>query len=612
MDDLLPYFEQELAFLRRQGESFARQYPKLAGRLTVSGDLSDDPHVERMIQSFALLSARAHKRLDDDFPLFTETLLDVLYPHYLRPFPSCAIAQLEPAPGAMLPAGAVLQSRQVQGVNCRFRSTHVVQSPPVRLSALRFSATVHAPLGTRLPPQLSAMLSLTLQIDPSWQPDEPLPSRLRVYIDGESATVCALRHALCQQTRALYLQQADREAWACLGQGEEPDWRPRLAGFAPEEALLPPDSRSSPAYRLLTEYLAFPQKFQFVDLPLQRCHVALRSGRPFTLHFLLGGLRADGEEARLLDGVGVDHLQLGCVPVVNLFEQHADPVRVDHRQASYSVLPDARRAACYEVYSLSRVQRVRKTEQGEQVQTLRPFYGLGHSFESEAGEPGLFYHLQRDSELAKLSPGHELQISLVDPAFDPAVLLGETLSIDVLATNRELPTLLLIGQAGGDLTPEGGGSVRGLRLRSRPTAPLRFTRQRGTLWRLISHLSLNHLSLSEGGIEALKDMLRLYDLPRSPVNRRLIDALQAVRFEESTAWMPGKPFASFVRGLDIELLIDEDGHVGTGMELLAHVLDHFFALFAHVNSFTRLRLRGHRSKELLFSFPARSGWHALL
>ena len=100
MDELLPHYERELAFLRAHAGEFAKRYPKIAGRLQLSGDVGEDPHVERLIESFALLSSRIHKRLDDDFPLFTETFLDVLYPHYLRPFPSCSIARFDVGGGA--------------------------------------------------------------------------------------------------------------------------------------------------------------------------------------------------------------------------------------------------------------------------------------------------------------------------------------------------------------------------------------------------------------------------------------------------------------------------------------------------------------------------------
>lgn len=91
MDELLPYYERELGFLKRYSREFATRYPKIAGRLLMGGEVCEDPHIERMIQSFALLNSRISKRLDDDYPEFTEALFDVLYPHYLRPFPSCSI-----------------------------------------------------------------------------------------------------------------------------------------------------------------------------------------------------------------------------------------------------------------------------------------------------------------------------------------------------------------------------------------------------------------------------------------------------------------------------------------------------------------------------------------
>jgi len=146
MDELLPHYERELAFLRGQSGEFARRYPKIAGRLQLSGDVGEDPHVERLIESFALLASRIHKRLDDDFPLFTESFLEVLYPHYLRPFPSCAIAHFHVADASgqmskasVLPRGTVLKSRPVRGVPCTFRTAYDVTLAPITVAAARFS-----------------------------------------------------------------------------------------------------------------------------------------------------------------------------------------------------------------------------------------------------------------------------------------------------------------------------------------------------------------------------------------------------------------------------------------------------------------------------------------
>ncbi len=172
MNELLPHYERELAFLREPADEFARRHPKIAGRLLLGGDVGDDPHVERLIESFALLTSRIHKRLDDDFPLFTEALLEVLYPHYLRPFPSCSIARFEPAAGAAQPAatlriarGTMLASQPVQGVACRFRTAFDVALPPLRLASAAFRGTIGAPEGTRLPRTATTLLSLRLELD---------------------------------------------------------------------------------------------------------------------------------------------------------------------------------------------------------------------------------------------------------------------------------------------------------------------------------------------------------------------------------------------------------------------------------------------------------------
>src|SRR5271167_3532043 len=95
---LYPYYERELVFIRQLAQEFARQYPAAAGRLLLEPGRSVDPHVERLIEAFALLAARVQYKLDDEFPELTDALLGVLYPHYLAPVPSVAIVQFVPDP----------------------------------------------------------------------------------------------------------------------------------------------------------------------------------------------------------------------------------------------------------------------------------------------------------------------------------------------------------------------------------------------------------------------------------------------------------------------------------------------------------------------------------
>src|ERR671934_1938151 len=137
-DDLLGYYERELVFLRQMGAEFAQKYPKIAARLLLEADKCEDPHVERIIQAFAFLAARVHLKIDDEFPEITESLLGILYPHYLRPIPSMSIAEFHvdsdpvtPDSGMTLERGSVLNSRPVQGVPCKFQTCYDVTFWPV-------------------------------------------------------------------------------------------------------------------------------------------------------------------------------------------------------------------------------------------------------------------------------------------------------------------------------------------------------------------------------------------------------------------------------------------------------------------------------------------------
>lgn len=628
MNELLPDFERELAFLRRHAGEFAKQYPKIAGRLQLTGDVGEDPHVERLIQSFALLAARIHRRLDDDFPLVTESLLDVLYPHYLRPFPSCSVAQFDVGGGAgqmsaptVIERGTQLTTRQVRGVSCRFRTVYPVAIAPVQLRAATYRHSIAAPEGTRLPQASSAAISIQLDLLATSVQWAALGSTLRVYLDGELSLVSQLREALCNKVVAVMVQTTPHGPWS----GPHPQ-RPELVGFGDDEALIPYDERSHPAYRLLTEYFAFADKFNFVDLPLPPAALPrLEQGggesaapRSITLHLVLAGLRSDSDQARLLESISARNFALGCTPVVNLFQQNADPIRVTHAATQYPVVVDARRAFGYEVYSIDKVFRVKQTPQGESIDEFRPFFSLHHDDilgEADSlGErpPGRYWHAQRDDSVAASSPGYELEMSIVDVDFEPAAPQTDTLSIQVTATNRDLPNLLSFGSTGGDLFMEGGSIAREIRMLRKPTATHSFERGKGSLWRLVSHLSLNHLSLSGRGVEALKEMLRLYDLPQDAANRRQVDGMQSVEFVPATAWLDGKPFATFVRGTEVRLVVDEESYVGTGLSLFAAVLDRFFGLYVHINSFTQLTVISARTGQPLIQCPPRNGATALV
>ena len=609
MEELLPYYERELGFLRRYSREFAERYPKIAGRLLMGGEVCEDPHIERMIQSFALLNSRVSKRLDDDYPQFTEALFEVLYPHYLRPFPSCSIARMDYSAAAAqlttaseIARGTELDTRPVNGVACTFRTAYPVTVAPIALSHASFAAIIDAPEAVMLPPNVSSSVSITIETTAAQVTLGQLGiESLRVFIDGEPSFCAALRDALFMRTVKAWVEPEGNGRWSALAKVPV-----KPVGFDEADSLIPFSSRSHSAYRLLTEYFCFLEKFNFFDLDLQEIARMLPAGvKRFTLHLGLSGMRTDSNNARMLGTMATTSLLLGCTPVVNLFRQRGEPIRVSHTTASYPVLADARRAYAFEVQAIDSVKLVRQTPQGESVIEFRPFYSLRHGETPE--KQGHYWVMRRDEVIAQKSPGYETEISIVDIDFDPAAIETDTLSLELTCTNRDLPASLTYGMRGGDLFLEGGSSVRSITFLRRPTASFRFERGRGAHWRLISHLSLNHLSLAGSGVEAFQEMLTLYDLPRSAISQRQIRGICAIDSKAANAWLPGNPFACLVRGIEVRLTIDEEAFVGSGIHAFAHLIERFLGLYVHANSFTQLVIIAKKSGEELWRCTPRSG-----
>jgi type VI secretion system protein ImpG len=614
LEQLLPYYERELGFLRRYSREFSERYPKIAGRLLIGGEVCEDPHIERMIESFALLNSRIAKRLDDDYPEFTEALFEVLYPHYLRPFPSCSIARMDFSGAAAqltaaseIPRGTQLTTRPVRGATCTFRTAYPVTVAPLALSHAAFSAIIDAPEAVRVPPNATSSISLTISSTAvQVAPAQLGLAKLRVFIDGEPSFCAALRDALFMRGVCAYAEADGNGRWLPLQKIPL-----AAAGFDEDESLIDFSARSHAAYRLLTEYFCFPEKFNFFDIDLQALFAVLPAGsRSITLHLALSGMRTDSNTARMLGTLSTNNVLLGCTPVVNLFRQRGEPIRLTHTTASYPVLADARRAFAYEVQSIDSVKLVRQTPQGESVLEFRPFYSLRHGQTPE--KSGHYWVMRRDDAIAEKSPGYETQISIVDIDFDPAEVETDTLSLELSCTNRDLPASLSYGLRGGDLFLEGGSSVRAISFLRKPTASHRFERGRGAHWRLISHLSLNHLSLSDGGLDAFREMLTLYDLPRSPASQRQIGGILAVTHKAATTWLQGNPFACLVRGIEVRLTIDEEAFVGSGIHAFAHIIERFLGLYVHANSFTQLVIVSNKTGEELLRCTPRSGDLSLL
>ncbi|MDN2717001.1 type VI secretion system baseplate subunit TssF [Janthinobacterium sp. SUN120] len=615
MEQLLPYYERELGLFRQYTREFSSRYPKAAGRLLIAGETCEDPHIERLIQSVALLTARVAKRLDDAYPQFTHSLLETLYPHYLRPFPSCSIVRIaaDEAPGggqlaqlAHVARGTVLRSQPVQGVACKFTSAYDVTLAPLTISRLHFSPLLDAPPGLRLPAGASALLSIQFtSSSEQYHLDQAGFSSLRLFADGEPSVRAALLDALFLHGAGAYVALDEHGPWqAVAGTLLAP------AGYADDDALIPISARSHPALRLLTEYFAFPEKFHFIDIGWSLLAPLLpKQCRQFTLHLPLKGVRSDSHEARLLSGASRDNLLLGCTPVVNLFAKSGVPIRLTHTEPDYALVADATHAFAYDIHSIEAVTVVRKDQAGDRLSAFLPLYaslqGAQGEYDQERGqEYGQYWLARRDEAVAAISPGHEMRLSLIDPQFSPDSPASATVSTQLLCSNRDLPTQLHYGLPGGDLLAEDVPDGIPARFLRKPTPSVRFLAD--THWRLIAHLSLNYSSLTQTGLGEFQKMLSLYDLPRSPATQRLIQGILTLEHGSTRAWMPTVPFPTLMPGIAIRLGIDEQAFVGSSIYIFAQVLQRYFALNSQLNCFSQLTLRSQRSGEEILRCPERS------
>jgi type VI secretion system protein ImpG len=599
------YYERELSTMQSFNAEFAAEFPAQAGQLGMEGGQRDDPHIERFIQATALSNARIAKLIDDNDHKVTEAMLQVSYPHYLQPFPSTSIVRVDMSAGmetmtapGMIARGAMLVARVANEALCRLRTVYDVWLIPLVLAKVAYQSHVNLPPAMARPAAVTTMLSIDIESKAAnLSLGKVQIDHLRIYIDAEPSLCATTRDVLFMHAKAAYLEIDG----TFVALSTVPI---RAVGFAPQEAVLPRSNLSHPAYLLLTEYFVHPEKFNFFDIDWTVLAPHLPATcRRLTLHLGLAGVSADGHVGRALSQLSNDNFILGCTPVVNLFKHAACPIELTHMAPDYALIADGNGAEACDIYSVDKVTTVQKSRHGQTLTEFRPYYSLHHG--EAGGRSGRYYMVRRDEMAALRHPGHAMRIALVDLDLDPLAIADASVSIDLTCTNRDLPSRLSWGAAGGDLKLEQATDCYPLRFLRRPTPQYRFNAQ--DQWRLIAHLSLSHCALTPDGLNLLKETLTLYDLPQSAVSQRQIAGIVALEQREATVWMRDDGHSSLVHGLAVHLTLDEEAFAGTGIALFASVLDHFFGLYVHCQSFTQLTVFSQASgKELIRCHP-RSG-----
>lgn len=629
---LLSLYNAELQHLREMAAEFGEEFPKIAGRLGLDGTECTDPHVERLIEAFAFLTARVHLKLDAEFPRFTQHLLEMVYPGYLSPTPSMAIMEFQPdlgegtlAEGVDVPRGASLTTTigAKRQTSCEFRTAHPVTLWPLSLAEARYRASLGELSrleGTDLRRARSALV-LRVEASPGQPISSVLADALPIHLRGLSGadTVTMRLYELLVGHSVGVVVREPGGAPLHAGDGSAL----RALGFGNDHSLLPSSRRSFEGYRLLHEYFAFPSRFMFVELSGLRPGFARAGGQSVEVVVLL-----DDAEPALESAVDASRFALYCTPAINLFPKTADRIHLDTRSPDHLVVPDRTRPIEYEVYDVQEV--VGYGTQGRGEQRFAPFYSVRDA--SVDGDAERYYTLRREPRvlpakrlraLGGTSPsagehrgqyiGHEVFVALVDGNAAPVSTELRQLGVKTRCTNRHLPLLMRVGGGRTDFSLQTGAPVSAVRCLEGPTRPRPSKADGETAWKLLSHLSLNWESLSgasgDAGATPLRALLALYGDMGEPSIRKQVDGVRSIEAKPVIRRAPTAGPIAFVRGLEITAFLDEIAFEGTGVFLLGAVLDRFFAGYVTLNSFSETVVRTEERE--VMRWPLRTGRRAI-
>lgn len=621
---LLHYYNRELQHIREMGGEFAKEYPKIAGRLGLETFECADPYVERLIEGFAFLAARVQLKVDSEFPQFTQHMLEMIYPQYLSPTPSMAVVQFNPdlnesglAEGFDIPRNSVLRSLLGKGEQtiCEYRTSSDISLWPLEIVNAEYltNASSFVSLNQKKLKDAKAGVKLRLRATAGLSFDKLALNKLSLYLRGSDELPMHLYEQFIANSVAIVARPVkNSSAWCEIIDRKHI----KRTGFEDSEAVLPQSTRSFQGYRLLHEYFTFPERFMFVELSGLETAVQRCDEKDIELVVLFDRIDRSLEEL-----VNVNNFALHCTPAINLFPKRADRIHINTRDSEFHIVPDRTRPLDFEIYSVAEAIGIGTS--ADEEQEFMPFYSAKDS--TMHNEDQAYYTLKRvprmlSSKQIRKGPrssyiGSETYISLVDGNEAPYRKNLRQLAIQTMCTNRDLPLQMAIGTGKTDFTMESSAPVESVRCIAGPSKPRASHAEKDTAWRLISHLSLNYLSLMDTdekqGAASLRELLSLYgELAESHIKKQ-IDGVISIKAKAITRRVPVSGPITFGRGMEITITFDESAFEGLGVFSLGAVMEEFFTKYVSINSFTETVIRTTERGEIM-RWPVRIGLRHIL
>lgn len=591
-DSLLSYFEQELRFIRSEASQFTERHPGAAHALGIRKDSIDDPQVARLIESVALMNGKLQQRLDESYPELTESLVNLLFPHYLKPVPSYSMLDFDIAEDAnakhCIPKGTEFDISDGSDEPVVFRTTEDLDLFPITVTS---AEVLFAPFDIAKPAgaeSAKAMLELTIDAtDEGIELSELGIDRLKLHLKGESHFALRLYDVIAQGIAQVCVCNND----TCFTLGKS---AMQPIGFDAEDTILPYQAASFGGFKLLTEFFMFSERFQGFTLDLGNV-ISKTTGSQFRIQIFLNEVSVD--MARSLQA---HHFSLFCTPLVNLQSKVSEPVQIDFSQKQYPIHLDSGQGSDLEVFSVDDVLDVTEGEPFSVSQIYGEKYNdaecaLRWQLVQNTHERGVLSSSLKVADLDHVSATSEPRIWSVTTTASDGVRAG-SLPVTSQISCRDSLTI-----------------PASMTLLRRPTLPVRSRDTNKNVWALLCHLHFNYHAIlgTDNPIATLKNVFELYNHNQAVQNHVYIESLHKIEQEQVVAPIRVSGKTCFAYGTKISITLDA-ANVNGGISMFGYLLDYFFAYFAGFNSFTQVDIYLEGQDGVYLSFPRRTGCKSLL
>lgn len=594
-DSLLKYYQEELAYLREQGQAFAKSYPKIGSRLRLGSGVTEDPFVGRLLESFAFLTARVQHKIDAQKSTITQSLLNVLYPNFLSPIPSLSTIQLTPDikldEVVSVDKNKTLVAQTVDGKECQFMTCYQVDVLPLTISQTKYRRNINNGM-INSNAKSKSVLSFKLDVFDNVQDIKSLNlEALQIYLNLPKQNAFLLQGNIFSHVTEIQIQALDKPELSIDYPKNEISW----VGFDEAESLLPSKSSCDNSFRLLTELFIYSKKFLYLNFNHLIDYIPAQSSKGINIKIFF-----DNYDDELETAINESSLLLGCTPIVNLFNAQSIPINLDHRNSDYHIVPDANYEVTeVEVYQVDKLNIV--TDEANLV--CRPFFGYKYFDDVEVNCLEWYHHRKTCEEVGvHYAPGTESFINVGGENYVSILTDKTTLTADLLCTNRDMATQLPFG---GDnpkfiLKDDNLNEMLAIKCLAEVTPPIYRSQKHIHDVDLIALVTLGQVILTDDKEtkDHIKSILSLCFFDKDIESNTLDKGILDIQVKSLVRRHPTNLKIGFCHGVSVTLQIDQQYFPENNEMLFSKVLHQYLSRISSINSFVELVLKNKHKEEI--------------